>query len=311
MTHKKHLALLSYLTVCIVWGSTYLALRVGVNDMPFMLFAGIRFLAAGSLILIISRLLGWDFPKTGQDFRTQVLVGLLMLFLSNGLICWAEQWLESGLTALLFSATPLFMAAIENILPNGNRTGWLGWCGLFIGFGGVAILVRPGFSLEGSAFPAMLAALGASLIWSIGSIFLRRRKQNGAMMTSVGIQMLTAGIAFSLLALLTGNLSLSEASPKGFASLLYLIFFGSILAYSAFMYMIKVFPAAKAGTYAYINPVVAVILGALILREEVTVHIILGAAIILGGVVLIQVSRVSPAEPSPSQGKEARSTAGS
>jgi drug/metabolite transporter (DMT)-like permease len=303
---KKHLALLSYLTVCIVWGSTYLAIRVGVTDMPFMLFAGIRFTAAGSLILILSRLCRMPFPATRQGLLTQILIGLLLLFVSNGLICWAEQWLESGMTALLVAATPLFMASIDNILPGGQRTSPLGWCGLFIGFGGVAALVSPGFGLEGYIFPAMLAVLGASLVWSVGSVWLRRRPAGGSLLPSVGLQMLTAGIAFLFLAALSGNFSLAGASPKGLAALLYLIFIGSILAYSAFIYMIKIFPAAKAGTYAYINPVVAVILGALILREEVALRTVLGAAVILGGVVLVQFSKVSPAAKAPAQPKQER-----
>ena len=293
--NKSHLALLAYLTVCIVWGSTYLAIRVGVTDMPFMLFAGIRFFSAGALILLISRIKGWAFPVTWGDYKVLIFVGIVLLFVGNGLVCWAEQWLDSGLTALLLAATPLFMAAIENLLPHGQRTGILGWCGLFIGFGGVAILVSPEFSLESNTFPAMLAVLGASLVWAAGSIYLRRRTVNGAMLPGVGIQMLTAGIIFMFLSLLSGNISLSGASFRGFAALLYLIFIGSILAYSAFVYMIKVIPAAKAGTYAYINPIIAIILGALILQEILTLQTILAAVVILGGVVLVQVSKVTTA----------------
>lgn len=297
MSIKKHLALLSYLTVCIVWGSTYLAIRVGVTDMPFMIFAGIRFATAGSLILIISRLCGWAFPRRRQDYRTLIFVGLLLLFVSNGLICWAEQYLDSNLTALLIASVPLFMASIENILPGGQRTGWLGWVGLFIGFGGVVTLVSPQFKLEGNTFPAMLAVLAASLVWASGSIYLRRHPAKGAMLPSVGIQMLTAGVAFLLFSVFSGNFTLAEASVKGYAAMLYLIFIGSILAYTAFNYMIKSIPAAKAGTYAYINPVVAMILGALILNEVILPQNILAAAVILGGVILVQVSKVKTKAP--------------
>ncbi|MEW5784597.1 MAG: EamA family transporter [Bacillota bacterium] len=308
MFKKTHLALLSYLVVCIVWGSTYLAIRVGVTDMPFLVFAGIRFTAAGILILTASKIKGWAFPKTKKEYGILILVGLLLLFISNGLICWAEQWLESGLTALLIATLPLFMASIEFMLPHGQRPGWLGWAGLLIGFGGVAYLVSPQISLEGHTFPAMLAVIGASLTWSVGSIFLRRQTIKGAMMPIVGIQKLTAGIAFFLAAALSGDYSLSGASAKGFIALLYLIFFGSILAYTAYNYMIKEIPAAKAGTYAYINPVVAVALGALILQEVITFQNILAAVIILGGVILVQVSRISQARPGPGPEPAGKST---
>ena len=294
MSYNKNLAILSYLTVCIVWGSTYLAIRVGVTDMPFLTFAGVRFFSAGALILLFSKLKRWSFPDRLQDYKTIITAGFLLLFISNGLVCWAEQWIESGLTALLLASMPLFMALIEIIVPHEQRIGRLGWFGLVIGFLGVIYLVGPHVALEGRTFIAMLALLGASLNWAIASIYLKRRTVSGAMMPNVGIQMLTAGLAFLFTAMLFGGISMTGASLSGIASLLYLIFIGSILAYSAFNYMLKALPAAKAGTYAYINPVVAVILGALILNESVTTQNIIAAVIILSGVVLVQISKVAP-----------------
>jgi drug/metabolite transporter (DMT)-like permease len=294
LSYNKNLAILSYLTVCIVWGSTYLAIRVAVTDMPFLTFAGVRFFTAGAIILLASKLKGWAFPVNIQDYKTIVFAGLMLLFVSNGLICWAEQWLESSMTALLVASVPLFMALIEVIIPRDQKIGRLGWVGLVIGFLGVAYLVGPHLALEGRTFSAMLAVLAASLNWAIASLYLKRRIVTGAMMPSVGIQMLTAGSAFLLTAFFFGGISVAGASSSGITALLYLIFFGSILAYSAFNYMLKALPAAKAGTYAYINPVVAVILGALILNEIITPQNIIAAAIILGGVVLVQISKVAP-----------------
>ncbi|HOL16963.1 MAG TPA: EamA family transporter, partial [Bacillota bacterium] len=283
MFNSKHLALLSYLTVCIVWGSTYLAIRVGVTDMPFLIFAGIRFSAAGILLLIISRLKGWAFPPGWRDYRAHILIGMLLLFVCNGLTCWAEQYLDSSLTALLGASLPLFTAAIENLLPREQRTGLLNWVGLFIGFGGVAVLVSPQFRLKGNTWPAIVGVLCSSVIWAAGSIYLNRNPIRGAMIPGVGIQMLSAGVVFLLLSAFSGNFTLSDMSASGLAALLYLIFFGSILAYSSFYYMIKVTPPAKAGTYAYINPLVAMILGVLILKENLTMQSIVAALVILGG----------------------------
>jgi drug/metabolite transporter (DMT)-like permease len=296
--NEKNLAILAYLTVCIVWGSTYLAIRVAVNDMPFLAFAGVRFFAAGGLILIVARLKGWAFPSTVTDYKTLVFAGVMLLFISNGLICWAEMWIESSMAALLVASVPLFMALIELIVPGEQRIGRLGWVGLVIGFIGVAFLVSPHLSLEGRTFPAMMAALAASLNWAIASIYLKRRTVSGSMMPNVGIQMFTAGIAFLVAASFSGGISLAGASNSGIAALLYLIFIGSILAYSAFYYMLKALPAAKAGTYAYVNPIVAVILGALILKEAVTTQNIIAASIILGGVILVQMSKVTPVKES-------------
>jgi drug/metabolite transporter (DMT)-like permease len=152
---------------------------------------------------------------------------------------------------------------------------------------GVAFLVSPHFALEGKILPAMLAVLAASLNWAIASIYLKRRRVSGSMMPNVGIQIFTAGIVFLVAASFSGGLSLAGASSSGIVALLYLIFIGSIPAYSAFYYMLKALPAVKAGTYAYINPIVAVILGALILREAVTTQNIIAASIILGGVALV------------------------
>jgi drug/metabolite transporter (DMT)-like permease len=294
MTYNRNLALLSYLTVCIVWGSTYLAIRIAVTDMPFLAFAGVRFAVAGGLILIASRLKGWSFPQGIGEYRTLITAGFMLLFISNGLICWAEQWIESSMAALLIASVPLFMALIEVIVPRDQRIGRLGWVGLIVGFLGVAFLVSPHLALEGRTLPAMLAVLAASLNWAIASIYLKRRVVSGSMMPNVGIQMLTAGAAFLAAAYFFGGVSLAGASANGIAALLYLIFFGSILAYTAFNYMLKALPAAKAGTYAYINPVVAVILGAAILNEAVTARNLIAAAIILGGVILVQVSKVTP-----------------
>lgn len=292
MTDNRWLAILSYLTVCIVWGSTYLAIRVGVTDMPFLSFAGIRFFTAGALILLVSRAMGWKFPSKLNDYKTIAFTGIMLLFISNGLVCWAEQWIDSGLTALILAATPLFMALIEVIVPREQRIGRLGWVGLIVGFMGVIYLFSPHLSYEGQTLPAMLAVLGASLNWAIASIYLKRKIVSGSMMPNVGIQMFAAGVLFLLAALIFGGITMEGASANGIAALLYLIFIGSILAYTAFNYMLKALPAAKAGTYAYVNPVVAVILGYIILNEIVTTQTVVAALIILGGVVLVQISKV-------------------
>lgn len=291
--NNKHLALLSYLTVCIVWGSTYLAIQVGVTEIPFLFFGGIRFVTAGALILTTAGIKGWTFPKTFQDYKTLIIAGLLLLFISNGLISWAALYLETGLMALLVASVPLFMALIEIIVPHTHRISSIGWVGLIIGFVGVGTLVSPHFNLDGQIFLAILAVLGASLNWAIGSVYLQRRAVSGSMMPIVGIQMFAAGTAFLLTNAVLTDFAFAGASVSAYAALLYLIFVGSILAYTAFNYMLQVYPAAKAGTYAYVNPIVALILGAIILNETITAQNMLAAVVILGGVILVQISKVT------------------
>ncbi len=290
---KNNLALLSYLTVCIVWGSTYLAIRVGVTDMHFLAFTGIRYFTAGVIMLTIAKINKWSFPRSGNEYKIIIIAGLLLLFISNGLISWGSQWLESNMTALLVASLPLFMALIEHFLPGAPRIGKFGWVGLIIGFVGVAFLVSPHINIKGEIFIAMVAVLVASLNWAAASIYLKRKTLTTSIMPIAGIQMVAAGTAFLISAFLTGELTLSETSTRGYIAMFYLIIFGSTIAYTAFNYMIKVMPAAKAGTYAYVNPVIAVILGALILQEAVTLQSVVSAAIILGGVVIVQVSKTN------------------
>ncbi len=297
----RHLAILSYITVCIVWGSTYLFIKIGVTDMPFLLFAGIRFTAAGLIMLAVSRFRRWPFPATFSDYKTHIFAGFMLLFISNGLICWAEQWIDSGLTSLLVASIPLFIGLIETLFPSEQRISPLSWAGLIVGFGGVAALVGPHFDFTQKEFLAMLAALAAALNWAMASVYLKRRTVSGAMLPGVGVQMLTAGLVFMVVAPIFGEFSLRQASWSGYGALLYLIFFGSILAYSAFNYMLKAMPATKAGTYAYVNPVVAVLLGVLVLQEEITGQNIIAAAIILLGVLLVQLSKTPPAEKAVSE----------
>jgi drug/metabolite transporter (DMT)-like permease len=296
MPYNKNLALLSYLTVCIVWGSTYLAIKVGVSDMPFLPFAGLRFSIAGALILIFARIRGWQFPQTKQDYGSIIFAGVMLLFVSNGLVCWAEQTIDSGLTALLIASVPLFMALIEAVFPKEHRLSWVGWAGLVIGFVGVVFLISPHFALDSETLPAVLGVLAASLNWAAASIYLKRRTISGSMMPQVGLQMFAAGVVFLIASSIFGDISIAGASASGIAALLYLLFIGSILAYTAFNYMIKALPAAKAGTYAYINPLVAVVLGALILKETVTAQNVISAVIIIVGVVLVQLAKVKPVQ---------------
>ena len=287
------MVILAYIAVCILWGSTYLAIRIGVSDFPPALFAGIRFLIAGALVLIYAYSKGYKFPDNFTDVRRQAIVGLFLLLGGNGLVVWAEQWVYSGATALLLAIVPLFNAILEWFLPKGPRIGLKGWFGLLIGFFGVALLVFTGSETRIIDVPGGIVLLLAAFSWSLGSVYSKTFKASGTMVANIGLQMLAGGIGLTIVGLLLGEASNIHLTSKGLGALAYLIIFGSILGYSSYIYLLQKWPASKAGTYAYVNPVVGVFLGAVILGEPVSPNVFISAIIILSGVLLVQLSKTS------------------
>ena len=281
----------AFVAVCIVWGSTYRAIRIGVSAFPPELFAGIRFLIAGALLLLYSRIKGLEFPANLTSVRDQSIVGLFLLFGGNGLVVWAEQWVRSGIASLLLATIPLFMAVIELLLPGRPRIDFKGWLGLLIGFSGVAMLVLSD-SGEGSVdIKGAMLLLTAAALWATGSVYSKSFKPTGSMFVNIGIQMLAGGTALTTLGILMGELPRVSFSIKGIGALLYLIFIGSLVGYSSYIYILQKWPAAKAGTYAYVNPLVAVLLGTLVLGEPFTLTVVISTAVILTGVLLVQLSK--------------------
>lgn len=281
----------AYIAVCILWGSTYLAIRIGVSAFPPELFAGIRFFIAGALMLLFARLRGLEFPTDITTIRDQSIVGLFLLLGGNGLVVWAEQYVHSGVASLLVATVPLFMAVIELFLPGRPRIDLKGWLGLLIGFSGVAMLVLSN-SGEGSVeVKGAVALLIAAFLWSIGSVYSKGFKPTGSVVANIGIQMLAGGIGLLLVGILLGELPRVSLSTKGIGAMLYLIVFGSWVGYSSYIYVLQKWPAAKAGTYAYVNPPVAVFLGALILGEPFTLTVLFSTVVILTGVLLVQLSK--------------------
>jgi len=284
---------LAYIAVCILWGSTYLAIRIGVSDFPPELFAGIRFLIAGALVLLFAYFKGYKFPDNFTDVRRQAIVGLFLLLGGNGVVVWAEQWVYSGVTALIMAIVPMFNAILELFLPKGPRLGLKGWFGLLLGFFGVALLVLSGSETNIIDISGGLLLLLAAFSWSLGSVYSKTFKPSGTTVANIGIQMFAAGLGLTLVGLLLGEAGNIHLTSKGIGAMAYLILFGSILGYSSYIYILQKWPASKAGTYAYVNPVVGVILGAVMLGEPVSPYVFISAIIILSGVFLVQLSKTS------------------
>jgi drug/metabolite transporter (DMT)-like permease len=282
---------LAYLAVCILWGSTYLAIRIGVSEFPPALFAGIRFLAAGSLMLAFSVYKGLKLPKDFSETMKISLVGLFLLLGGNGCVVWAETRVNSGVASLLVATVPLFMVLIELLLPGRPRLNLKGWLGLLIGFGGVALLVIPNSEgSSGSTFGIVLLLIGA-FSWAMGSVYSKSFKPTSSIIPNIAIQMLAGGIGLFIAGTFFGELPKLHVTSKGIGAIVYLILFGSIVGYSCYVYILHKWPAAKAGTYAYVNPLVAVLLGALVLNEPLSIGVVMSTAVILGGVILVQTSK--------------------
>ena len=291
------LAWLAYLTVAVVWGSTYFAIALGLAAFtPYGMVAA-RFSVAAVLALGLGRLRREAWPPLSEVGHLMV-VGALLLGGSNALVSYAELHVSTSLVAILAALVPLWLAVFSVAKePLGPK----GWAGIALGIAGVTVLVWPSGNLHihGGGLIAMVAA---PLIWSWGTLHGKHFVHGGGLMTNVGIQMLTAAVIGLVVAPLSGGFLRGPVTPKALYAVTYLALFGSMLAFSAYIYLAKAWPPAKMGTYAYLNPLVAVLLGSLLLHEPFGPREILGMTIILAAVALVQLRpkaalQATPPEP--------------
>lgn len=285
--------ILAYIAVCIFWGSTYLAIRIGVGELPPTIFAGIRFIIAGSLMLGYAKFKGLAMPKNSSEMLKISIVGIFLLVGGNGGVVWAETRVSSGIASLMVATVPLFMAIIESLLPSKPKLNKKGWLGLLIGFAGVAFLVLSDFNKTIVDIIGMALLIIGALSWASGSVYSKSFTSSASTVSNIAIQMLSGGICLAIIGGVLGEFQKAQFTPKGIGALLYLVVFGSIIGYSCYIYILQKWPAAKAGTYAYVNPPVAVILGAIVLDEAISLKIVLATIIILFGVILVQRSKVN------------------
>jgi drug/metabolite transporter (DMT)-like permease len=268
-------------TVYVVWGSTYLAIKVALESYPPFLMAAVRFLCAGALLLAWLRLRGAALP-TAKQWRNCAVTGTLLLAGGNGLVCFAEQSVSSSLAAVAVAGMPLFAAIFAGVYgrwPHGRD-----WIGLVIGFAGV-ILLNFGGDMRSSPAGA-LALLAAPLAWAFGSVWSKHQDMPGPWM-STAAQMLTGGVALTVITLLTGEQMPEAPTFRATAALVYLGLFGSIAAFTAYVYLLDKVRPALATSYAYVNPPIAVLFGVLLGGEHVATLDIVAMAVILTGVGVI------------------------
>ncbi|MFQ5651955.1 MAG: EamA family transporter [bacterium] len=279
----------AFAAVSLFWGTTYLAIRIGVAVLPPALFAGIRFWLAGAIFMVALLLRGYALPRK-QDLLNLTIVAVALLVIANGTVVWAEQFIPSSLAALIVTTLPLCMVLMEAALPRGEKLTLRKVVGILIGFGGVIILLWP--DLQGSLDPAylkgVLIILIAPLSWSAGSIYSKYNKTNTRPLMAAATQMLIAGTILIVVGAVNGEIEKFTFETKGLAALGYLVVFGSMIGYGSFIYALDKLPAAIVSTYAYLNPIVAVILGWLILDERLDWPMVFATVIILSGVVLVK-----------------------
>jgi drug/metabolite transporter (DMT)-like permease len=282
---------LAFLAIYVIWGSTYLAIRFAIETIPPFLMAATRFLVPSAILFLTLRLRGEPAP-TARQWRSAAIIGAALLLIGNGGVTWAEQMVPSGVAALLISTVPLWIALLDWLLHGGGRPGTSTVLGIIIGFAGMLLLVGPAELLGGhtlSTEGAVVLTI-ATISWSAGSLYSRTAPLPSSPLMAVSMEMLCGGALLFVLGAATGEFSrvhIELLSFRSVSSLLYLMTFGSLLGFSAYVWLLRVVPASRVATYAYVNPVIAVLLGWALAGEELTSRMLIAAAIIIAGVVVI------------------------
>ncbi|HEX5807632.1 MAG TPA: EamA family transporter [Anaerolineales bacterium] len=297
---------IALLALYIVWGSTYLAIRFAVETIPPFMHASLRFLISGAILYIWRRAAG-DPPPSLGNWKSTAIVGAALLLGGNGLVAWAEQTVPSGIAALMIATSPFWLTLFEALRAGGTKPTWQAILGLIIGFGGVFLLIGPAEITGGGQsidrFGSILLLL-APFFWSLGSIYARGADMPKSTLLSTGMQMLTGAVALLLVSLVKGELNgfnPALVSMRSWLGLLYLITFGSLVGFVSYGWLLHNAPVSLTSTYAYVNPVVAVLLGSLFADEIVNGRILVAAAIIIGSVVLINTARLVKVKTEPLQ----------
>lgn len=294
---QRQRALGAFLAVCVIWGTTYLGIRVSLETMPPFLMAGLRWMFAATLLGIPLRLAGRRFPPW-RSWGAIAVMAFLLLVLGNGAVVWAEQFVSSGLTAVVIASSPFWMVGAESV-AGGDRITVRSLAGLAIGFVGIVLLVWPelrGSSANGDRFVQGIIALQVACAgWAVGSSWARRHGQAEDVFTTAAVQMFIAGAVLLVIATALGEWTNLHFSARSASAFLYLVSVGSIGGFAAYAYALKHLPMALVSLYAYINPIIAVILGVLLLGEAFSARMGVAAAIVLAGVAVVRSTGRRPA----------------
>jgi drug/metabolite transporter (DMT)-like permease len=288
---ERRLAYIAWFAVCLIWGTTYLGIRVSLETIPPALMGGLRWTIAGALL--VGYLLARGEPLPGRSrWGGIALMGFLLLGLGNGGVVFAEQWVSSGLAAVLVATSPFWMAGVEACLRDGERLTRSAAAGLVIGFSGILVLVWPELTLDSTAsrhfLMGIVALQIASFGWALGSAYSRRHARADNVLATTAYQMLAGGILMMAAGTLRGEWEALSFNGRTTAALIYLSTLGAIGGFVAYTYALRHLPVSFVSLYAYINPIIAVALGIVILGEPFGVRMALAAALVLAGVAVVR-----------------------
>jgi len=288
--------IIAFSTIYIIWGSTYLANKFVLESIPPFIFTGLRFTIAGIILMIYLKIKGETIPKLAE-WKNPFIIGAFMLFIGNGFIAIAQQKVPSGLTALFISVTPLYMSLINWLFHREEKPLLKEIIGIIVGFFGMVLLIESTSGIEklDIDFISFLLVIFSPLAWVFGSIYSKKINKNNPSFMPISIQMLSGGILllfFSFFRNEWSYFSLQNISLKSILSLFYLIIFGSIITYSAYIWLLKKCPPTLVSTNTFVNPIIALILGTTIANEILTFQMILSSIIIISSVVIITLSHL-------------------
>jgi drug/metabolite transporter (DMT)-like permease len=280
----------AWITVCISWGTTYLATRVAIESIPPFAMAGSRHFVAGTILALVLRMRGITLPSR-ESWGGHALLGLLMIGIGNGCLVWAQQFVPSGVTAVLVSVIPFWMIGVEAFMPNGERVRTRQVLGLALGFGGIVLLTSS--SMNDTA-PTRQLVLGvimtqmSCLGWAIGSAYAKRHKREENLFAATALQITFGGAILMVVATITGEWTEVAPTSRSLMAVLYLVVVGTFVGYVSYVYALKHLPVSIVSLYAYVNPVIAVILGSLLLKERFTPRMAVAAGIIFTAMLIVR-----------------------
>ena len=292
--NQRALAVTSFAAICLIWGTTFLGIRVAIETMPTLYLTGLRFTIAGAILLVIAGLRGQPLPRRASQWGHEALTGILLVPLANGSVVWAEHYIASGVAALLAATLPLWMALLERFLIRSERLTPARIAGLIVGFCGVAAVVAPAIAKPSAGSGLILGTLAMqfyALTWNLGTLRARYRPSGVPVAVAPAVEMLLGGLVTLTAAAIVGPWHWSFVTMRSGLALAYLTLFGSVIAFSAYHYALRVIPLGKLTLFAYLQPAVAAIAGALVLKERITIPMLAGMLLILGGVTLARRSK--------------------
>jgi drug/metabolite transporter (DMT)-like permease len=288
---ERRLAYVAWIVVCVVWGTTYLAIRVALESVPVALLAGLRWATAGVLLTALLPFFGERLPHP-RTWTSIAIAGFLMAVIGNGGVVWAQQYVASGLAAVVVAMVPFWTVVVEALLPRGERLTGRILLGLGLGFLGIVVLIWPELMIGGQSgefFVAGVIALQiACLGWALGTSYTKRTAMSVSPLSAAAMQMLLSGVMLIGIATATGEWSRLAFTARTAGAMIYLVVIGSIVGYTAFVHALKHLPISTVSLYAYVNPLIAVILGTLLLSEPFSLRLLIASALVFVGIAVVR-----------------------